>query len=41
MRRILRKLAAGERDIYTGDTMEVCVITKDGVKLESFELNVD
>mmetsp|Transcript_33919 Transcript_33919/g.108937 ORF Transcript_33919/g.108937 Transcript_33919/m.108937 type:complete len:242 (+) Transcript_33919:41-766(+) len=33
--------SAGERDIYTGDTMEVCVITKDGVKLESFELNVD
>jgi 20S proteasome subunit beta 6 len=33
--------SAGERDIYTGDTVELMVISKAGVKIETHELNID
>lgn len=33
--------SAGERDIRTGDSFEVCVITKEGVKINTYPLNID
>lgn len=33
--------SAGQRDIKTGDTMELWIITKDGVAQQTFPLNVD
>merc|ERR1712000_10097 len=33
--------SAGERDIYTGDSVDIAVIDKDGVKLIEFELKKD
>jgi len=34
-------ISAAERDIYTGDSIAINIITKDGVKKETFELRKD
>lgn len=34
-------IAAAERDIYTGDSVLINIITKDGTKVETFELRKD
>lgn len=34
-------VSAGERDIYTGDTLEIMVITKDGIQRTTFDLKAD
>lgn len=34
-------VSAGERDIYTGDDVEILIMTKDGIKVDSLELKRD
>ena len=34
-------ISAGERDIRTGDEVEICIITKEGIRVESHALNID
>jgi 20S proteasome subunit beta 6 len=34
-------VSAGERDIYTGDTVELIIMTKDGVRRDEMQLKRD
>lgn len=34
-------ISAAERDIYTGDSIHINIITKDGIKFDTFELRKD
>jgi len=34
-------VSAGERDIRTGDSVELCIVTKDGIRMETHALNID
>merc|ERR1712167_172967 len=34
-------VSAGERDIRTGDSVEICIITSAGCELRTFPLNID
>lgn len=34
-------ISAAERDIYTGDSIAINIITKEGVKVDKFELRKD
>ena len=34
-------VSAGERDIRTGDAVEICIITSAGVRIETHPLNID
>ncbi|KAG8123615.1 hypothetical protein E2320_018967 [Naja naja] len=34
-------ISAAERDVYTGDALKICIITKDGIKEESYPLRRD
>jgi 20S proteasome subunit beta 6 len=34
-------ISATERDIYTGDALQIQIITKDGIQTESFSLRRD
>ena len=34
-------ITAGERDIYTGDAVDIMVITKDGIDKQTFRLKAD
>ena len=34
-------ISAAERDIYTGDSIAISIITKDGIRSESFTLRRD
>ena len=33
--------SAGERDIYTGDSVDIFIITKDGIQMETMDLKRD
>uniref|UniRef100_A0A8D0EYD3 Proteasome subunit beta n=1 Tax=Strix occidentalis caurina TaxID=311401 RepID=A0A8D0EYD3_STROC len=34
-------ISAAERDVYTGDALKICIVTKDGIKEETVQLRKD
>lgn len=34
-------ISAAERDVYTGDALQICIITKEGIKEEAVQLRKD
>uniref|UniRef100_A0A8C6Z5P8 Proteasome subunit beta n=1 Tax=Nothoprocta perdicaria TaxID=30464 RepID=A0A8C6Z5P8_NOTPE len=34
-------ISAAERDVYTGDALKICIVTKEGIKEESIQLRKD
>lgn len=34
-------ISAAERDVYTGDALRICIVTKDGIKEETLPLRKD
>ena len=34
-------ISAAERDVYTGDALRLCIVTKEGIKEETFSLRKD
>ncbi len=34
-------ITAGEREIYVGDSVEIYIITADGIEMQTFELKKD
>nr|ACH46273.1 putative proteasome subunit beta type 1 [Taeniopygia guttata] len=34
-------ISAAERDVYTGDALKICIVTKDGIKEQSIQLRKD
>lgn len=34
-------ISAAERDVYTGDALQICLITKEGIKEEMLPLRSD
>lgn len=34
-------ISAAERDVYTGDALQICIITKEGIEEQSVQLRKD
>lgn len=34
-------ISAAERDVYTGDSLKICIVTKDGIQEETVQLRKD
>ncbi|KFO53935.1 Proteasome subunit beta type-1, partial [Corvus brachyrhynchos] len=34
-------ISAAERDVYTGDALKICIVTKDGIKEQTIQLRKD
>lgn len=34
-------ISAAERDVYTGDALKICIVTKDGIREETIPLRKD
>lgn len=34
-------ISAAERDVYTGDALHICIITKEGIKEQNIQLRKD
>lgn len=34
-------ISAAERDVYTGDALRICIVTKEGIKEETVPLRKD
>ena len=41
MPRLITRALQGERDIYTGDKVQIAIINKTGIRYESLQLKLD